>query len=122
MNRLRVAAMILAALCLLTLIGQRLVSGSLDSLEAGLTQVENLCIRGEYRNAQEQIQNMTRGYQKQQAALALFIRRDKLSDLENALCGLSAYAHPDYLQDLLCETGKLRAQLNGVRRLFFGLF
>lgn len=122
MNRLRVAAMILAALCLLTLIGQRLVSGSLDSLETGLTQVENLCIRGEYRNAQEQIQNMTRGYQKQQAALALFIRRDKLSDLENALCGLSAYAHPDYLQDLLCETGKLRAQLNGVRRLFFGLF
>ena len=53
--------------------------------------------------------------------MALFIRRDKLSELENALCGLSAYAHPDYLQDLLCETGKLKAQLNGIRRLFFGL-
>lgn len=121
MNRMQAAAIILAALCFLTLIGQRLISSSLDSLDAGLTQVENLCTCGEYRKAQEQIHDMTRDYRKQQAALALFIRRDKLNELENALCGLSAYAHPDYLQDLLCETGKLRAQLDGVRRLFFGL-
>ncbi|WP_294526586.1 DUF4363 family protein [uncultured Allofournierella sp.] len=121
MSRLRAAALILAALFLLTLIGQRLVSGSLDSLEAGLTQVEKLCADGSYQAAKAQIGSITQAYQKQQAVLALFIRRDKLSELENALCGLSAYAHPDYLQDLLCETGKLKAQLNGIRRLFFGL-
>ena len=32
-----------------------------------------------------------------------------------------AYVHPDYRQDLFCEIGKLKAQLNGMRRLFFGL-
>ena len=53
--------------------------------------------------------------------MALFIRRDKLNELETALYGLNAYVHPDYRQDLFCETGKLKAQLNGMRRLFFGL-
>ena len=121
MKRLRAAAMILAALCLLTLIGQRLVSDSLDSLDKGLARVESLCICGEYPQAREQIRYMTQGYQKQQAVLAVFVRKDQLHEPESALYGLNAYAHPDYLQDLLCETGKLKSQLNGVRRLFFGL-
>lgn len=47
---------------------------------------------------------MTQSYQKQQAVLAVFIRKDQLHELESALYGLNAYAHPDYLQDLLCET------------------
>ena len=46
---------------------------------------------------------------------------DKLNELETALYGLNAYVHPDYRQDLFCEIGKLKAQLNGIRRLFFGL-
>lgn len=121
MNRLQAAAAILAALLLVTLIGGRLVSKSLDSLEEGLVQIETQCSRQEYKAAQEQLRQMTADYQRQQAMLALFIRRDRLSELESALCSLSAYAQPDYLQDLLCETSKLKAQINGVRRLFFGL-
>lgn len=121
MRRVRVAAVILAALILLTLTGRRLVSDSLNALEAGLTQVESLCTSGAYQAAKQQISNMTQAYQKKQAVLALFIRRDKLNELETALYGLNAYVHPDYRQDLFCETGKLKAQLNGMRRLFFGL-
>lgn len=121
MNRLRAAAVILAALLLLTLASQRLVSDSLDSLETGLTQVERLCADGAYQTAKEQLCNMTQAYQKKQAVLALFIRRDKLSELETSLYSLTAYVHPDYRQDLFCETGRLKAQLNGIRRLFFGL-
>lgn len=121
MRRVRVAAVILAALILLTLTGRRLVSDSLNALEAGLTQVESLCAGGAYQAAKQQISNMTQAYQKKQAVLALFIRRDKLNELETALYGLNAYVHPDYRQDLFCETGKLKAQLNGMRRLFFGL-
>lgn len=121
MNRLRAAILILAILVLLTLAGQRLIANTIDSLEAGLIQVEESCLKGDYLKAQSRIQEITRNYQKDQTVLAFFIRRDKLNDLESTLCGLSAYAHPEYRQDLLCETGKLRAQLNGIRRLFFGL-
>lgn len=121
MNRLQAAAGILAALFLLTLLGGRLVSQSLDSMEEGLTQIESKCARQEYKAAREQLHQITADYQKQQSILALFIRRDRLNELESALCSLNAYAQPDYLQDLLCETGKLKAQINGIRRLFFGL-
>ena len=121
MNRLRAAAVILATLLLLTLASQRLVSDSLDSLETGLTQVERLCADGAYQTAKERLYNITQAYQKKQAVLALFIRRDKLSELETSLYSLPAYVHPDYRQDLFCETGRLKAQLNGIRRLFFGL-
>ena len=121
MNRLRAAAVILAALLLLTLASQRLVSDSLDPLETGLTQVERLCDDGAYQTAKERLYNITQAYQKKQAVLALFIRRDKLSELETSLYSLTAYVHPDYRQDLFCETGRLKAQLNGIRRLFFGL-
>lgn len=121
MNRLKAAAFILAALFLLTLVGGRLVSNSMDSLDAGLAQVEAQCRHMEYEAAQEQLRRITAAYQKQQTMLAFFIRRDRLSELESALNGLSAYAQPEYQQDLLCETGKLKAQINGIRRLFFGL-
>lgn len=121
MNRLKAAAAILAALFLLTLASGRLVSKSLDALDAGLEQVETQCRHRQYEGAQAQLRRVITAYQKQQTMLAFFIRRDRLSELESALNGLSAYAQPDYQQDLLCETGKLRAQINGIRRLFFGL-
>lgn len=121
MNRLKAAAAILAALFLLTLVSGQLVSESLDSLDAGLAQVEIQCRHMQYETAQEQLRHVITAYQKQQTLLAFFIRRDRLSELESALSGLSAYVQPDYQQDLFCETGKLRAQINGIRRLFFGL-
>lgn len=121
MKRLHAAAVILLALILVTWAGQLLVANTLDSLDTGLARVEQLCLCGEYPAARQQLKQTIQAYQKQQTVLAFFLRRDRLSELENALCGLSAYVHPDYRQDLLCETGKLKAQLNGIRRLFFGL-
>ena len=53
--------------------------------------------------------------------LALFIKRDYLGSFRVSLAGLTAYAQPDSLPDLLTELAKARTQLLVMDHLFFSM-
>lgn len=121
MKRIWAAAALLAAACMILLLGSLAVSGSFSRLEEDLAEAESLCIQGRYQRAAELLQTTGDILDSREHLLALFLRRDDLRQLQSSLHGLPAYAHPEYLTDFCFEVRQVMAEISAMRHLFFSL-
>ncbi len=121
MKRIWAAAALLAAACIVLLLGSLAVSGTFGQLEEDLDEAQSLCSQGRYQRAADLLQNTARTLDGREHLLALFLRRDDLRQLQTSLHGLPAYACQEHLSDFRFEARQVTAQIAAMRHLFFSL-
>lgn len=112
---------LLALLAALVAGSSWLVHRTTNDLLLGIDQVEQACTLEQFDTALAMIQQLQQEYTHKEHLLALFIKRDYLGSFRVSLAGLTAYAQPDSLPDLLTELAKARTQLLVMDHLFFSM-
>ena len=121
MKRVYWAFGLLALLAALVAGSSWLVHHTTNDLLLNIDRVEQACMLEEFDAARGMIQQLQQEYTHKEHLLALFIKRDYLGSFRVSLAGLTAYAQPDSLPDLLTELAKARTQLLVMDHLFFSM-
>lgn len=117
-KRLGVACFILGAAVLLTVFSHARIHTITDQMCAGLLQIRQTAVDGDYERAASMLDELLNRYDTQQHFLEFFIKRETVLSAAVNLHGLRAYVRPDSTADLCSEIDKAYTQLQMMEHLF----
>lgn len=122
MKRVWWAVTLLIVILIITLYSCCLVLYASNAINYGLDQVWELCRHQKYNQAYDTALSVVQQFYTLEPQLALFIKRDFLACVSEALAGVPAYTHQNAELDLYNEIEKARSQVRAFKTLFFGIF
>lgn len=122
MKRVWWAVTLLILIFIVTLYSSCLVLHASNTINDGLNQIWKLCLDQQYDEATHTALLVVQQFDALEPQLALFIKRDFLACVCEALAGVPAYTHQNAELDLYNEIEKARSQVRAFEALFFGIF
>ena len=122
MKRVWWAVTLLILIFAVTLYSSCLILHASNAINKGLDQTWELCCHQQYDKATHAALSVVQQFADLEPQLALFIKRDFLACISEALAGVPAYTHQNAELDLYNEIEKARSQVRAVKSLFFGIF
>lgn len=121
MKRLYFCAAIAAAAILLVFGSGALVEGFSDSLCRQLDSTAAAVQQDQLPRAAQLLEQALEQYRHTEHVLAIFIRRESLSRLDETLQAACSYAQNGNAEETLAELARAQSQLYAVRHLFFSV-
>lgn len=122
MKRIRIAFVILGLIVALAATSHVAVYRVTQAVQTQLSQIRAAAQEGNFPDAAQMINATQQYYTARQHLLELFIQRETVTAVSVNLHGLSAYAGPESIHDLLSEIDKVTEQLCALEHLFFSIF
>lgn len=122
MKRVWWAVTLLILIFAVTLYSSFLVLHTSNTINFGLDKTWELCRHQKYDEAHHTALSVLQQFDDLEPQLALFIKRDFLACVSEALAGVPAYTHQNAELDLYNEIEKARSQVRAFKSLFFGIF
>lgn len=121
MKRVKVAAGILTAIIVFTVVGVWQVQSVTSTLSAALNSVEENAHASEYDTAQTQMRALAQYYKQKEPLLAVFMGRNQTSAIMLSLASIEPYLDAEHTNDLKAELSRARTQIYLTKHLFFNV-